>query len=497
MAHGRPGPDIVMNIRYAGGSEIRAVSVHEMKRTPDGASAIDSTRSKLNEVLEGPATQSKALEELWAKGVRPPTGQAERPYVQMVLSASPEYFRGPGQGRGQWDEERLKAWKAATMKWLRDEYGEDLVHASLHLDEDTPHIHALIVPTYEKRPRVPGRRKRGESEEAFQARRREAENAFGVRTAGRASCEQWSRNYARRYARKSYHARMFPLGLGYGRDFVEEGKPSPDHRTTGEWVREQAAEVVQAKARVAATAAAVIEGAEAKAAVVVQDAEAVAATVIQNAEATAAEAEARRVEADEDARRAAEKAAALLTATAALTAEMAAGTISRNEKGGIRVKTAAPIKPALPDLTPFLNVAADAAEARRREEQAAVAAKAELDRAKAEANEARDRAAKILKEAEAERKAARSVMERLNIVLDEAAKFLRVPNLPAAVRKAGAAFLTAAGRPVPEPATTGRGGFSPAQWAFEQKKAEVSAPAQQPRQEPAPAPVDRSDDLGM
>ena len=53
MAHGRLGPDIVMNIRYAGGSEIRSVSVHQKKRTPDGSSAIDSTRSKLNEVLKG------------------------------------------------------------------------------------------------------------------------------------------------------------------------------------------------------------------------------------------------------------------------------------------------------------------------------------------------------------------------------------------------------------------------------------------------------------
>lgn len=406
MAHGRPGPDIVMNIRYAGGSEIRSVSVHEMKRTPDGASAIDSTRSKLNEVLEGPATQSQALDELWAKGVQPPTGQAERPYVQLVLSASPEYFRGPGQGPGQWDEARLKAWKAATMGWLREEYGEDLVHASLHLDEDTPHIHALIVPTYEKRPRMPGRRKRGESEEAFQARRREAENAFGVRTAGRASCEQWSRNYARRYARKSYHARMSPLGLGYGRDFVEEGKPSPDHKTTGEWVREQAAEVIKAKAEVEATAVAVIEGAEAKAAVVVQDAEAVAAMVIQNAEATAAEAEARRVEAEDEALRVSTKAGALLTATAALTAEITAGTLRRTEAGGIKVRNAAALKGGLPDLAPALNAAVDAAEARRREEQAAEAAKASRAAEDAAAEAVRAEAAQLLQQAQADRTAA-------------------------------------------------------------------------------------------
>lgn len=240
-------PSVVMNIRYVGQSAIKAQSHHEKHRTPDGASAIDPARSHLNKVLRGPVTQSEALERLWSKGVKPPATQSETPYVQMVLSASPEFFRDPGQGPGQWNKRRMREWGKRTFDWLREEYGADLVHASIHLDEDTPHIHALVVPTYQKKPRKPGRQKRGETLEEFEARKAEAENAETVRTVGRSSNETWRKSFARRDARRSYHKAVEGLGIEYGRDFLGEGMPSPDHKATGTWVKEQAAEVVAAR----------------------------------------------------------------------------------------------------------------------------------------------------------------------------------------------------------------------------------------------------------
>lgn len=359
MAHGREGPDIVMNTRYAGASEVRAVSVHEKKRTPDGVSAIDPERKHLNKVVIGPATQQEALEGLWASGVAAPAKQSESPYVQMVISAGPSFFRPDGQGPGQWDESRLQAWRVKTEQWLKDEYGADLVHLSLHLDEDTPHYHALIVPTYEKRPRVPGKRKRGETEEAFKARRKAAQDAFGVRAAGRSSCEQWARPYARMHARKSYHRAVQSLGLGYGRDFVEEGLPPPEHRTTGQWVREQAAEAKVSK---------------------------------------------------EEAKASKEETTAFMEETKAL-----------------RKATADKLKETLDNL----NAEKAAFQAERS------AARAEI---------------------EEDRKEVRGYRRHFLSLLDQAADFLRMPNLPDAVRKAGAALFTAAGRPVPQPVQKAEGG---------------------------------------
>lgn len=256
MAHGRTGPDIVMTTRYVGASAIRAVTEHETHRTPDGSSAIDPLRSHLNEILHGPKTQQEAVDQLWDKGVKKPAKQAENPFVQIVISASPDFFRGDGQGPGEWDQEKLKAWKDATLAWLRKEYGRDLAHVSLHLDEETPHMHILLVPTYDKAPRKPGRIAKGESEVEFAARKAAAENAEPVRTVGRSSNAYWKRNYARRIARQSYHEAVAPLGLGYGKDFVGEDEPSPERKTTGAWVREQAAKVREDQVAISEKAAA-------------------------------------------------------------------------------------------------------------------------------------------------------------------------------------------------------------------------------------------------
>lgn len=62
---------------------------------------------------------------------------------------------------------------------------------------------------------------------------------------GRASNEKWGHAWSKREARQSYHAAVEPLGLGYGRDLIEEGQPSPESMPTGQWVRERAADLAQ------------------------------------------------------------------------------------------------------------------------------------------------------------------------------------------------------------------------------------------------------------
>lgn len=71
--------------------------------------------------------------------------------VEMLLSASPAYFRPeiPEQA-GTYDNTRMQKWKEATMGWLNEQYGNRIVSAILHVDEATPHIHALLVPLDDK-----------------------------------------------------------------------------------------------------------------------------------------------------------------------------------------------------------------------------------------------------------------------------------------------------------------------------------------------------------
>ena len=67
--------------------------------------------------------------------------------VEMVLSASPEYFRPENPDKyGQFNDERVQKWKEKSVAFLKEKYKSNLVEVTLHLDEATPHLHAIIVP---------------------------------------------------------------------------------------------------------------------------------------------------------------------------------------------------------------------------------------------------------------------------------------------------------------------------------------------------------------
>lgn len=66
---------------------------------------------------------------------------------EVVLSASPSYFR-PGRESmgGVFDQAKLKAWATITLAWAKRTWPDQLASVVLHLDEQTPHVHLLVVP---------------------------------------------------------------------------------------------------------------------------------------------------------------------------------------------------------------------------------------------------------------------------------------------------------------------------------------------------------------
>ena len=66
---------------------------------------------------------------------------------EVVLSASPSYFR-PGREDipGAYDPDRVKAWATATLAWAKRTWPDQLASMTLHLDEQTPHAHLMVVP---------------------------------------------------------------------------------------------------------------------------------------------------------------------------------------------------------------------------------------------------------------------------------------------------------------------------------------------------------------
>lgn len=70
---------------------------------------------------------------------------------EVILSASPGYFR-PGREHigGAFDPDRTKSWARIALAWAKRQWPDQLASAVLHLDEQTGHIHLLVVPRIAK-----------------------------------------------------------------------------------------------------------------------------------------------------------------------------------------------------------------------------------------------------------------------------------------------------------------------------------------------------------
>ncbi len=107
---------------------------------------VDSSRTYLNrELMEHPdevADRTEAIQHrLDTANLERKIGKNQVKVIRVMLTGSHEdMLRIQAEGR-------LDEWCADNLAWLRKTYGTDnVVAATLHLDEATPHIHASVVP---------------------------------------------------------------------------------------------------------------------------------------------------------------------------------------------------------------------------------------------------------------------------------------------------------------------------------------------------------------
>lgn len=65
--------------------------------------------------------------------------------MEFILTASPEAFKRDQAGQVTGDY-RESDWLKANLTFMQQRYGPNLVAFTLHQDEKTPHIHAIVVP---------------------------------------------------------------------------------------------------------------------------------------------------------------------------------------------------------------------------------------------------------------------------------------------------------------------------------------------------------------
>lgn len=129
---------------------------HHLDRTRETPNA-NAARAQLNRSWDGqqwvewgdeprqPGSHLKAvqarLDDFKARG-----GQVQKNAVlllETIMTATPEAFTQPGFN--------LDAWVNAQIEYVHRKFGAaNLISAVLHLDEETPHVHALIVPEIQR-----------------------------------------------------------------------------------------------------------------------------------------------------------------------------------------------------------------------------------------------------------------------------------------------------------------------------------------------------------
>jgi len=94
-----------------------------------------------NEILIGDGNINKNVKE-YIKGIKIRKNAVIA--RELLMTASPDFFKG------MMDSD-LEQWKKDNIKFLKDNFGENCLYATLHKDEKTWHIHALIVPKFKNK----------------------------------------------------------------------------------------------------------------------------------------------------------------------------------------------------------------------------------------------------------------------------------------------------------------------------------------------------------
>jgi hypothetical protein len=123
--------------------QIGSRAAHNARASPDAAPHADPTKRQDNQVLHGPSTATGITSAIGTKLQALPKYRRDAVLaIEVVMTASPGFF-DPAKPDGK----RWRAWRDRSMAWLRETFCEsNVISAVLHLDEETAHIHALVVP---------------------------------------------------------------------------------------------------------------------------------------------------------------------------------------------------------------------------------------------------------------------------------------------------------------------------------------------------------------
>ena len=133
----------ILRVQKCKGAEIGAMQYHNDREPGNHTNPdIDPTRTRMNREMcrhadyEG---EVRARIDAGYSGTRKVRKDAVR-LVEGIVTASPEFFEGAS-------DEEVRGFFDAAFEFCREEFGEsNMVHFTVHMDEETPHAHFGFVP---------------------------------------------------------------------------------------------------------------------------------------------------------------------------------------------------------------------------------------------------------------------------------------------------------------------------------------------------------------
>lgn len=133
----------ILRVQKCKGAEIGAMQYHNDREpgkhtNPD----IDPTRTRMNREMCPHADYEGEVQtriDAGYSGTRKVRKDAVR-LVEGIVTASPEFFEGAS-------DEEVRGFFDSAFEFCREEFGEsNMVHFTVHMDEETPHAHFGFVP---------------------------------------------------------------------------------------------------------------------------------------------------------------------------------------------------------------------------------------------------------------------------------------------------------------------------------------------------------------
>lgn len=124
--------------KHKNNQQIRDISDHNLRAT--SSRNVDKNRTKNNKFFVGHPTIDP-IEEMEKRLAKCPKFRKDAvKIVNLVLSASPEFFDSA-------TKQEKQDWEKTTQKWVEDTFGKDnIIYSVVHYDEKTPHFHIAFTP---------------------------------------------------------------------------------------------------------------------------------------------------------------------------------------------------------------------------------------------------------------------------------------------------------------------------------------------------------------